>query len=174
MLFTEKQRWERKRECDRAYRLRNREKSLVYLREWKLRNKDYPLEYYHRNKDRILELYRKRRLHKLETDPEFVERERRSGRKAFARQKEVNFEKVKARDVANKAVKAGLLVRPEACSICGQVPFPRRDGRSQIHAHHHDYLEPLDITWVCCRCHALDHRRAGYVESAVELEETPD
>lgn len=43
------------------------------------------------------------------------------------------------------ALKQGKLVRPETCSRCGAADAKGIDGRSTIHAHHHDYSKPLDI-----------------------------
>lgn len=43
-----------------------------------------------------------------------------------------------------KAIRAGVLVRPSACSYCG------REGR--IEAHHEDHSKPLEITWLCHSC----------------------
>lgn len=54
---------------------------------------------------------------------------------------------------ANRCVEVALdtgdLVKPGTCSGCGA------DGR--ITAHHADYEKPLDVVWVCPKCHkALD------------------
>lgn len=43
------------------------------------------------------------------------------------------------------AVKDGRLVRPSACENCGA------EGR--IEAAHSDYSRPLDVRWLCRRCH---------------------
>jgi hypothetical protein len=70
--------------------------------------------------------YQKR---KWETDPEF-------------RQKAL------ARSAVNRAVKAGILKKPEACPTCGR--------RVRLHGHHHNGYSRehrLDIEWVCAKCH---------------------
>lgn len=47
------------------------------------------------------------------------------------------------------AVKRGELVRPEACSKCGRF--------GPVEASHHDYSQPLVVTWLCRPCHrAID------------------
>ena len=43
------------------------------------------------------------------------------------------------------ALKHGILVRPDACSECGNA------GR--IEAHHADYERLLDVEWLCVPCH---------------------
>ena len=45
-----------------------------------------------------------------------------------------------------KALRAGRLIRPAECSKCG-------DASKDVHGHHEDYAKPLDITWLCQRCH---------------------
>jgi hypothetical protein len=51
------------------------------------------------------------------------------------------------------ALKNGVLVRPDTCSRCGGSPVRATDGRATIHAHHHDYNKPLDVEWMCAKCH---------------------
>lgn len=53
----------------------------------------------------------------------------------------------RAHAAVKKATKKGDLVR-EPCAACGNP-----EGR----AHHHDYLAPLLVTWLCRRCHAGVH-----------------
>lgn len=54
-------------------------------------------------------------------------------------------DKKRAMDKVRRAVQSGKLVKPEACCDCGQ-PRP-------LEAHHADYSKPLDVTWLCFRCH---------------------
>ena len=52
------------------------------------------------------------------------------------------------------AIKQGILVRPEICEDCGKKPPLDRDGVQRIHAHHHlGYDRPLDVKWLCAKCH---------------------
>lgn len=46
------------------------------------------------------------------------------------------------------AKQTGQLV-PEPCIRCGS---------DNSHGHHEDYRKPLDVTWLCRRCHATRHR----------------
>lgn len=53
-----------------------------------------------------------------------------------------------------RAIRDGLLTRPEICEVCGKEPPVDRDGRRRIYAHHHrSYDLPLDVQWLCARCH---------------------
>jgi len=64
------------------------------------------------------------------------------------RQKERHPEKVKARRKAQRAVKKGYLEK-QPCVNCGST--------ENLEAHHEDYDKPLDVTWLCKRCHKDYH-----------------
>lgn len=51
------------------------------------------------------------------------------------------------------AIAKGMLCRPETCSQCGRIDSRAADGRTLIHAHHRDYCKPLDVEWLCSKCH---------------------
>lgn len=59
---------------------------------------------------------------------------------------------VRARNLANRAVELGFLVRPDKCPECGETDL-------KVHAHHNDYTKPLDVIWMCSECHGLRHRK---------------
>lgn len=46
-------------------------------------------------------------------------------------------------------LRAGRMVRPDACSRCGR-------SAKMIEAAHHDYAKPLDIEWLCRHCHRTE------------------
>lgn len=64
-----------------------------------------------------------------------------------------NPEKIKARNAANRAVYQGALKKPDRCETCKRKTPSRR-----LHAHHHDYSEPLEVQWLCADCHWNEHR----------------
>lgn len=57
----------------------------------------------------------------------------------------------KAHCAVARAIKRGDLVRPSVCSRCQQP------GR--IEASHDDYSKPLEVEWLCRRCHADKDQR---------------
>lgn len=59
--------------------------------------------------------------------------------------------KHEARWQLRRAVKAGRIKRLP-CENCG-------NPKSQ--AHHHDYSKPLEVKWLCVKCHNLEHTKAG-------------
>lgn len=50
---------------------------------------------------------------------------------------------LKANKEAQKAIKKGLLIR-KPCEVC---------GAEKVHAHHEDYLKPLEVRWLCPKHH---------------------
>ncbi len=61
-----------------------------------------------------------------------------------------NPEKIKAHNAVTHAIRAGKLMRMP-CEKCGQV-----DG---VHAHHDDYLCPLEVRWLCPEHHHQAHAK---------------
>ena len=55
----------------------------------------------------------------------------------------LHIQKRAARRKVSTEIEAGRLIR-QACALCFA---PKAD------AHHHDYTRPLDIAWLCRRCH---------------------
>jgi hypothetical protein len=49
-----------------------------------------------------------------------------------------------ARIAVSNAVRDGRLTKGPCCK-CGST--------ARVEAHHHDYSKPLDVRWVCFRCH---------------------
>ncbi len=54
-----------------------------------------------------------------------------------------------ARTLVTKAIANGELIRATECHICKK--------ETKTHAHHVDYGKPMEIIWVCTRCHGLCH-----------------
>jgi len=52
-----------------------------------------------------------------------------------------------------QALKKGILARPLACESCGRVPPRTSNGRCGLQGHHPDYSKPLDVIWLCAKCH---------------------
>ena len=66
-------------------------------------------------------------------------------------------EKERARRILQQAVRCKRVTKPNHCQRCTTpVPDPRL-----LHGHHHDYTQPLNVEWICPRCHGLEHRLKG-------------
>ena len=56
--------------------------------------------------------------------------------------------KRKANRAVQRAIVSGKLIRPTSCEECGSA--------GKIDAHHEDYSKPLEVNWLCKKCH---HKR---------------
>lgn len=74
-----------------------------------------------------------------------------------ARYAATNREKTRAHSAVRDAVRGGVLVRPDICPQCG--------AHVKVHAHHTDYTRPLDVTWLCVRCHTAAHHGDPFAET---------
>ena len=63
-----------------------------------------------------------------------------------------------AHGAVNRAIAAGELRPPATCPGCGR-PDAGGKNRTMV-AHHTDYTRPLDIEWLCHRCHRARHQAA--------------
>lgn len=62
-----------------------------------------------------------------------------------------------ANNLVEQAVEDGKLVRPKTCQQCGGSKI-HKNGVSSIQAHHCDYNKPLDVLWLCQKCHFEWHK----------------
>ena len=67
-----------------------------------------------------------------------------------------NFLKYKAREQVASDIRSGNIKR-QSCKYCG-------DPNTQ--AHHSDYNKPLDVTWVCFKCHREKFHNQENVETS--------
>lgn len=63
-----------------------------------------------------------------------------------------NKNKHKAHGIVQRAVR-GMKLFKEPCEVCGQS--------SLVHAHHDDYLKPLNVRWLCPAHHKQWHDENG-------------
>jgi hypothetical protein len=55
----------------------------------------------------------------------------------------------RAQKLLRRAVEAGKVLKPTSCPQCGSA--------EHVSAHHFDYSKPLDVVWLCHRCHMAIH-----------------
>lgn len=121
------------------------EKKRLWRKEYAKRNADATTAYRKAHRERLLAWTRANRLAKMQ-NAEFRQKRALATRTHGAKYPE----RVRARKALGKAIKAGKITRPTICSICETPCRP--------HGHHDDYSKPLDVRWVCQRCHVEIHR----------------
>lgn len=57
-------------------------------------------------------------------------------------------QQARARRLVQRALARKVLVRPSVCAKCDK-------RRRHIESHHRDYSKPLDVEWLCRRCHRV-------------------
>lgn len=71
-------------------------------------------------------------------------------RKYYKEYYKANQDKVKARTIIRVAYRNGSVPRPDKCSKCGKKCTPE--------ASHNDYSKPLEVEWLCHKCHGRKDR----------------
>ena len=78
-----------------------------------------------------------------------------AGKKYALRQTRTCRAKYPEKNLARKrllnAILSRKITRPETCSYCKIDCIP--------HGHHHDYSKPLDVVWLCRKCHNELHAK---------------
>jgi ribosomal protein S27AE len=77
-----------------------------------------------------------------------------------------NPEKIAASRLLRRAVANDSVVRPIVCSSCGILCTPM--------AHHDDYSRPLEVRWLCARCHRALHTKINRVKRSSDAKRETD
>lgn len=106
------------------------------------------------------------------TDPKVREYDRKRAKLPHrrAKQRSINVawradnpDGYRAQTALNNAVRDGKLER-KPCEICAST--------TSVHGHHKDYAKPLDVIWLCARCHHRLHALFPEMEGANKRQES--
>lgn len=71
-------------------------------------------------------------------------------------------------NLTEQAIEDGVIQRSATCETCGASGH-MSDGRTIVQAHHCDYNKPLEVLWLCQKCHHEWHKS----NIAIAREEVP-
>jgi len=125
------------RRKEREYNHANKEKVAKRNSTYREANREKHREYYKRSDA-------KRRAEGYFTSEQY----RKINREYMREWRKKNKDRVNATARVAWAVMRGDLIRPQECK-CGST--------DRIEAHHEDYSKPLDVIWLCKRCHLAVH-----------------
>lgn len=133
-------------EMKSAYTEEHREEIAAYKKQWAIDNEERlkekrKVEYYAN-----VEMYREKSKKYAKTEVGKIKRKETIERYLST---EEGKEKHKCRSIVNAAIRSRKLIRPTICSRCKIECKPQ--------AHHVDYNRPLEVTWLCVRCHEKEH-----------------
>ena len=146
-----------RKEYFRKYYLNNKKRIIERNEKWAENNPEKRKEIVRKSLEKNKEKYKKTRevwadnnrgkvrenhnRHYINHREEYIENNCR-----YAKE---NKEKHNAQNAVKRAVKKGLLIKPGKCSKC--------ESRYRIEAHHPNYSRPLQVLWVCSKCHHKIH-----------------
>ncbi len=74
-----------------------------------------------------------------------------------------------AQNLLETAIQQGVIQRKSACEQCGDTGT-FKDGRTKIQTHHADYNKPLEVMWLCQKCHHEWHKNHSSIAKEVTKE----
>ncbi|TWI32780.1 hypothetical protein IQ24_02655 [Paracoccus sulfuroxidans] len=115
-----------------------------------------PEDFYVSSKTQCKECVKARVRERARTNPSVQEYDRQRAKLPHRRKNSTNVtsrwraqnpDGYKAHSAVSNAIRDGRLKR-EPCLFC---------GTDRVHAHHRDYARPLDVIWLCPKCHHRLH-----------------
>lgn len=122
------------KECNKKDVIENRKNKINYYREYDKKRAMLP--------------------HRVKARKEYSKTDsgRKSSNKSHKKYRKLNPNKYRAHNIVNNAVRDGKLFK-EPCEVCGYT--------ESVHAHHDDYLKPLNVRWLCAAHHRQWHDENG-------------
>lgn len=82
---------------------------------------------------------------------EYIRKNRKKISERLVKWRLANPEKAKAHWTVRNAIQTERLSKPNACELCGTT-------KEKLDGHHPDYSKPLEVVWLCPKCHRTADR----------------
>lgn len=126
-------------ECKDCAKIRRTKKYQEFNEEFRLKRK----KYYYENQEKLC---------KAQIDSQKGNQRYRKYQNKYSIEKRKNNDpKFLARSIVSLALRGKMITRPIMCSKCNVDCKPE--------GHHEDYSKPLDIIWLCTKCHKELHKQ---------------
>jgi hypothetical protein len=132
------------RASQKKHREENREKILARRRELR--------------EPRKAEINEREKIRR-KNDPNFLPKNRERYKRYYEKNKHKMRPKHEAHKMVMFAVKLGFLKRSERCEEC--------KIQAKTEGHHEDYKKPLEVLWLCKRCHRQKHLKYQKVKHEI-------
>jgi len=135
------------KECNKCHRLLDLSQFYVI--------KDRPNQYRNRCKECARAYCRRWYYDKSDNDPEWMKQQclkrKKLREKNLIKKRKHKHIRTNVHKKVRRAIRSGRLQKPSTCSQCG--------GDGFIEGHHADYDKPLEVEWLCTKCHGLLSRK---------------
>jgi hypothetical protein len=149
-MLTDEERRERRAESKRQWKMRNPEHDRQYRLSHTAQIRERKHRWYLKHRERVEEKARIWHLAHPGAHAESVRKWQKSHPKKLYEIAQAwrgrNRVKLRAHSIKQRALESGLLVCPTGCQNCGSSVV-------RLDAHHPDYSKPIEVTWLCRKCH---------------------
>jgi hypothetical protein len=73
-----------------------------------------------------------------------------------------------AHNILEYAIKKGIVKAKKRCEHCKEIKT-FKDGRTGVHAHHPDYNKPLEVIYLCQKCHHAWHKNNKAIPYEIQM-----
>lgn len=140
----------------KKYDKKNRENRREYLKVWRSKNphknNEYAKTYREKNRDKIIAKNHTSEMRERFLTYTKVWRSKNKDRYLEQQRewKKNNRFKINARFRVTNSIRRGKIKRGITCNQCGT-------SQGKMEAHHEDYNKPLEVIWLCFKCHKQKH-----------------
>ena|SRR3990167_10036842 len=145
---------------NREYYLKNRERLLEKSKKYEKENynSEKRNQKYIKNRQKVIEQVREYRERDIDNSKKINNNHWQKNKELINHKRrekyatDLNYRlKYKAKEKVRRACEMGILIKPDICQSCS--------FKDRLEGHHKDYSKPLEVIWLCRKCHKQNHRK---------------